>query len=317
MELSTLMQRISSNDIPHFLILYGEEQTILSIYIDRIVEATKGMKVVQDAVHSVTRKSGLKSLDKSTKIYVVTDDFDFLKSEDAWKSVKDSFKRDFLILRYHSLDKRSAFYKQNKESVVEFSKLTESVLESYIYKDLPDLSDENAKKLISCCNSDYGRILLESDKLKHYCHASDYSLPMPMDDCFEELDRQGLFNPDIGDVTFELTNAILGGYSKKAIKKLDEAKRKGEPAIRIATILYNGFRNLLAFQGLGANRQNAAERTGLTKGEIYGCTKNVGGYTLDEIRRNMLFCKKAEADIKAGLLDDDIALEYIVLNCLK
>ena len=138
-----------------------------------------------------------------------------------------------------------------------------------------------------------------------------------VDDCFEELDKQGLFHKEIGDITFELTNAVLGGYPETAIQKLDEAKRKGEPAMMIASILYNGFRNLLAYQGLGKNKQGAMERTGLTKGELYGCTKNVGGYSIAEVKRNMLLCQKVEAGVKTGTIEEDIALEYLVLHCLR
>ena len=78
----------------------------------------------------------------------------------------------------------------------------------------------------------------------------------------------------------------------------------------IVSILYNGFRNLLAYQGLGSNKQGAMERTGMTKGELYGCTKNVGGYSIAEVKRNMLKCQEIEAGIKMGTIDEDIALEY-------
>ena len=114
-----------------------------------------------------------------------------------------------------------------------------------------------------------------------------------------------------------MTDAVLGGYPEKAIQKLDEAKRKCEPAMRIVTILYSGFRNLLAYQGLGKNKKEAMERTGLTKGEIWGCNKNMGGYNLNELRRNMLLCQNVESGIKRGAVDEDIALDYLVLNCLK
>ena len=110
---------------------------------------------------------------------------------------------------------------------------------------------------------------------------------------------------------------MLGGYPQESIKKLDEAKRKGEPVMTITYILYSGFRNLLAYQGLGSNKKDAMERTGLTKGELYGCTKNVGGYNIKEVKRNMLFCQEIESGIKMGKIDEDIALEYLVLNCLK
>ena len=318
MELVELMKRITEKNIPHFLILYGEEQKIIDIYIQNIVKSVEGKRIVVDNVSQAIKGSGKKSLDKSIKVYVATEDTAFLTKDESWENVRKSMHKNYLILRYHSLDKRSAFVKKNQQNIVEFSHLSDEVLQQYIYRDLPDLCEKNASKLISYCNNDYGRILLEVDKIKQYheyiaCLTNGISI----DDCFEELDRQGLFHKEIGDITFELTDAVLGGYTELSVKKLDEAKRKGEPAMMIASILYNGFRNLLAYQGLGSNKQGAVERTGLSKGDIWRCSKNVGGYSIEEVKRNMLICQNIESGIKTGSVDEDIALEYLVLSCLK
>lgn len=313
MELVDLMKCISSNDIPHFLILFGEEQTILNIYLTHILEITNAKRISADSVSYIMQNINKKSLDKSIRLYVVQDDMAFLRAEDSWESVRNTPTKDYIILRYHSLDKRSAFAKKNQQNLVEFSRLTKEVLQTYISKDLPDLSEKNSSKLVEYCNYDYGRILMEIDKVKHYMSVRT---DLTVDSCFNQLDKQGLFHKEIGDITFELTNAVLGGYPETVIQKLDEAKRKGEPAMMIVSILYNGFRNLLAYQGLGSNKQGAMERTGMTKGELYGCTKNVGGYSIAEVKRNMLKCQEIEAGIKMGTIDEDIALEYAVLSCL-
>lgn len=313
MELVDLMKRISSNDIPHFLVLFGEEQTILNIYLTHILEVTNTKCISADSVSYIMQNINKKRFDKSLRLYVVQDDMVFLRAEDSWETVRNTSTKDYIILRYHSLDKRSAFVKKNQQNLVEFSRLTKEVLQTYISKDLPDLSEKNSSKLVEYCNYDYGRILMEIDKIKQY---SSVRTDLTIDSCFVQLDKQGLFHKEIGDITFELTNAVLGGYPETAIQKLDEAKRKGEPAMMIVSILYNGFRNLLAYQGLGSNKQGAMERTGMTKGELYGCTKNVGGYSITEVKRNMLKCQEIEAGIKMGTIDEDIALEYAVLSCL-
>lgn len=319
MELLDLMKKISNNDIPHFLIFFGDEQKIIDIYIQNIMQSVDGKKVVVDNVSQAIKDNGKKSLDKSIKVYVATEDTAFLTKDESWENVRKYMHKNYLILRYHSLDKRSSFVKKNQQNIVEFSHLSDEVLQQYIQRDLPDLSDENVSKLISYCNNDYGRILLEVDKIwqAQSSRLSNFNINLDSNDCFEKLDKQGLFHKEIGDITFELTNAVLGGYPETAIQKLDEAKRKGESAIMIASILYNGFRNLLAYQGLGNNKQGAMERTGMTKGELYGCTKNVGGYNINEVKRNMLFCQEIESGIKMGKIDEDIALDYLVLTCIK
>lgn len=314
------MKKIAGNDIPHYLVLYGQEQTVLDMYIKQIVGVTQSQAVYVDTVASVIKQCGKKSLNKSVKCYIVSDDLSYLKAETVWDKIKKDFKKskDYLILRYHTLDKRDKFSHNNKENLTEFAHLSAEVLQQYIYRDLPDLGEKNALSLIDYCNYDYGRILMEIDKIKQWKDRNtDDEGTLKTDSVFKLLDKYGLFHKEIGDITFELTNAVLGGYSEKAIQKLDEAKRKGEPAMMIASILYNGFRNLLAYQGLGKNKQGAMERTGLTKGELYGCSKNIGGYSLSEVKRNMLFCQQVESGIKTGLIDEDIALDYLVLHCLR
>ena len=318
MELVNLMKKISEDNIPHFLILFGEEQKILELYEDKIAEKLQAKKVMCESVSNFVSTVSRKSIDKSKKVYTVQEDMNYLKAEDSWDKIQKYVKNNYIILRYHSLDKRSSFVKKNQQNIVEFSHLSDDVLQQYIQRDLPDLSYENVSKLISYCSNDYGRILLEVDKIKQYheyiaCLTNGISI----DDCFEELDRQGLFHKEIGDITFELTDAVLGGYTEKAIQKLDEAKRKGEPAMMIATILYTGFRNLLSYQGLGKNKQGAVERTGMTNGEVWRCSKLTGGYNITELKRNMFLCQKVESGIKMGNIDEDIALEYLVLSCLK
>ena len=165
MELVDLMKRISSNDIPHFLILFGEEQTILNIYLTHILEVTNTKRISADSVSYIMQNINKKRFDKSIRLYVVQDDMAFLRAEDSWETVRNTPTKDYIILRYHSLDKRSAFVKKNQQNLVEFARLSKEVLQTYISKDLPDLSEKNSSKLVEYCNYDYGRILMEIDKI--------------------------------------------------------------------------------------------------------------------------------------------------------
>ena len=81
MELVDLMKSISCNSIPHFLILYGEEQKIIDIYIQNILNSVEGRRVVIDNVSQAIKDNGKKSLDKSIKAYVSTEDTAFLTKD--------------------------------------------------------------------------------------------------------------------------------------------------------------------------------------------------------------------------------------------
>lgn len=315
MELANLMNCLTSGkDIPHYMIWYGEEQKILDRYLDRLKSFYKPVQC--DSVAFVVSQLRIKSLDKSNKVYIVNEDAEYTKNEQVWQNVKELLIKSnhILILRYSDVNKKLKFYTQQKESFTEFVHLQPEILTSYIQKDI-NLSDNNCEKLITMCGNDYGRILLEVDKINQYLDGKRKDI-FP-NDAFRILCEQGAIYSEIGDITFELTNAVLGGYPDKAVQKLDEAKRKGEPVLRIISILYDGFRNLVSYNALGKDKKDAGKRTGLTGWQIKQCIDLNGGYSMKELIRNMMLCQKVESGIKQGTIEEDIALEYVVLGCLK
>ena len=315
MELAQLMQHLAGGtNIPHYMIWFGEEQKIIDMYLDRIKSFYKPVHC--DSVAFVVNQLRVKSLDKSNKIYIVTEDDEYRKNEQAWNNVKEMLNKSkhILLLRYASVNKKLKFYTQQKDSFTEFIHLQPDILTSYIQKDI-NLSDDNCEKLISMCGNDYGRILLEVDKLNQYLDRKRKDI-FP-NDAFSILCEQGAIYSEIGDITFELTNAVLGGYPDKAIQKLDEAKRKGEPTLRIISILYDGFRNLVSYNALGKDKKDAGKRTGLTGWQIKQCIDLNGGYSMKELIRNMMLCQRVESGIKQGTIEEEIALEYCILSCLK
>lgn len=317
MELSSLMNCLASGaNIPHYMIWYGEEQKIIDMYLDRIKTFYKPVQC--ESVAFVVNQIRVKSLDKSNKIYIVTEDEEYRKNESVWKNIQEMLNKShhILLLRYANVNKKLKFYTQQKESFTEFVHLQPDILTSYIQRDIY-LSDSNCEKLISMCANDYGRILLEVDKIKQFIQSRKGPGDTSYDRCFEVLVNQGAIYSEIGDITFELTNAVLGGYPDKAIKKLDEAKRKGEPTLRIVSILYEGFRNLVAYTALGKDKKDAGKRTGLTGWQIKQCIDLNGGYNMKELIRNMMLCQKVESGIKNGTIEEEIALDYCVLSCLK
>ena len=320
MELAQLMQHLAGGtNIPHYMIWFGEEQKIIDMYLDRIKSFYKPVHC--ESVAFVVNQLRVKSLDKSNKIYIVTEDDEYRKNEQAWQNVKEMLNKSkhILLLRYAGVNKKLKFYTQQKESFTEFVHLQSDILTSYIQKDI-DLSDSNCEKLIAMCGNDYGRILMEADKIKQhreYIHKLNDNFYLSYDECFSELLKQDAIYSEIGDITFELTNAVLGGYPDKAIKKLDEAKRKGEPTLRIISILYDGFRNLVSYNALGKDKKDASKRTGLTGWQIKQCIDLNGGYSMKELIRNMMLCQRVESGIKQGTIEEEIALEYCILSCLK
>lgn len=314
MELIELMQAIVDKKPPKFIIMFGDEQKIVDIYIDKIAElgySRLNLETVSQAIY----KCSTKSLSKSPKLFVVVEDNEFTKAENSWAKVNSivSNSSNILIVRYTKVNKTTKFYKRNKSYAVEFNKLDTSILTKYIKKDLSDLSVENCEILIEACSNDYGRILLEIDKVLQYKQSKQLE---SSNTAFTELFDNGVIYSDIGDITFALTNAITIGDIETSFILLDKAKRCGEPALRICSILYTNFRNMLSVLCLGKDRSNASSRTGIESKRVYMIMKQTGAYNIKECIRNVNICQRVEAGIKSGYIDSDIALDYLVTSLL-
>lgn len=312
MDLAKLMSSIREQEEPHFNIWFGEEHKILEMYIDILAKGKR--KLYVDSVELALKKIRVKSLDKTPLCIIVIDDGSFKLAENKWESIKKEFNQSkhTLILEYNKIDKTTKFYKRNTDCVVQFNRLTDDILDKYVLKELPDLSEDNREDLIKRCNSDYSLILLECDKIRQYSNYKNISQDM----CYTILAKDNALYSEIGDITFDLVNAVLYGDLVKSAKYLEQAKQKGEPPILIASLLYRGFRNLLSVQGLGKNKKDAGKRTGLSGWEVKQVFNCIGGYNIKELERNMLLCQDVESGLKLGKYDDSLALDYIVTMCL-
>jgi DNA polymerase III delta subunit len=246
---------------------------------------------------------------------VVNEDKDFTKAESSWDKVKEIVLNtsNILVVRYVKVNKTTKFYKRNKADMVEFPKLDDNILVKYIQKDLTSLSIENAEMLIQACSSDYGRILLEIDKIAQY--NSIKSLKNE-NTAFKELYESGAIYSDIGDITFALTNAVIVGDLENAFLLLDKAKRSGEPALRICSILYTNFKNMLSLLCLGKDRSNASARTGIEPRIVGMMMRQLGAYNIKDCIRNVNICQRVETGVKNGTIDADVALDYLITSLL-
>lgn len=314
MELRDLMQNIIDKKPPQLIIMFGDEQKVADIYIDKLAELGYKRQSLETVSQAVS-KCSTKSLDKSAKLYVVNEDKDFTKAESSWDKVKEIVLNtsNILVVRYVKVNKTTKFYKRNKADMVEFPKLDDNILVKYIQKDLTSLSIENAEMLIQACSSDYGRILLEIDKIAQY--NSIKSLKNE-NTAFKELYESGAIYSDIGDITFALTNAVIVGDLENAFLLLDKAKRSGEPTLRICSILYTNFKNMLSLLCLGKDRSNASARTGIEPRIVGMMMRQLGAYNIKDCIRNVNICQRVETGVKNGTIDADVALDYLITSLL-
>ena len=168
MDVATLKAKIKSKQLPSYLIFSGDEWKVQQIYIDQIAKVTgREIKRIDD-VSSIYSQLKNRSFNLEPVNYIVRDDKELMNSEKLQQQISNGLLGDNMLIHLlTSVDKRTKFYKAYKDSIVDFERLPDSMLNKYILKEIK-LSERNIERLIDICEHDYGRILLEIDKIKRY-----------------------------------------------------------------------------------------------------------------------------------------------------
>ena len=322
MDVKSLKAKIKSKKLPDYMIFSGDEWKVQDIYIQQIAKVT-GKEVVRiDNFSQIYRQLQSKSFDNKSYIYIVRDDKDLMQNEKVQKLIDDGILKDNILIHLlTSVDKRTKFYKAYKSVICDFERLSDSMLKKYTLKEIK-LSERNLERLIDICESDYGRILLEIDKIRRY-HKITWDKREErerdggiywMNHCFEELVKDGtIYNPPY-DAIFDLVDAILGRRVNEAFDLLEQSYAVGEATMVMLTVLYNNAKALLQVQSYGGD--NISKSTGLTPFQIKNVKKHVGKYSEEELIYIVRLVHKVTNGIKTGLMEDAFAMQYLLVHIM-
>lgn len=315
MDVATLKAKIKSKQLPSYLIFSGPEWKVQEIYINQIAKVTgKEIKRVEDVASIYFSLKNRSFLGKSY-IYIVRDDKDLMQNEKLQQKIESDLADNMLILLITSIDKRTKFYKAYKDRIVIFEALTDEILKKYIRKEI-NLSDRNCQILIDVCEHDYGRILLEIDKIKRYANG-DLNLTRTetlYDNVFRYLLEDGTIYEPPYDAIFDLVDAILDRKVNKSFDLLQQSYAVGEATMVMLSVLYNNAKAVLQVQTY--NGDSISKGTGLTGWQIKNAQPHVGKYSEDELIYIVRLVQKIESGIKTGRMEDEFAMQYLLTHIL-
>ena len=292
-----------------FYVFYGEEWKVQNVYVHKISEMSGAEIQYIQSIQEVYEGSGSALFD-SKKCFVGIELQEVLKFdnlEKKFEQIKEVLGDNILILQFYKIDKRSKFYNFIKDgSGIEFEFLHPIVLEKHILEEI-SLSPGSVKKLIEVCEQDYGRILLEIDKIQRFSQCENISC----DDAFKRLlDGRVIYQPP-GDKIFDFVGAVLAGKPKLSFSLLRECKEIGEPSLRLLLVLFTNIRHLLQVQSC---KGAIAETTGLSNWEIRNVQAYENVYRISELVGALRLIREVEVGIKTGQIDEQIAVDYVLVN---
>ena len=319
MDVATLKAKIKSKQLPSYLIFAGPEWKVQQIYINQIAKVTgKEIKRI-DNVTSIYNNLRNKSFVQNGVIYIVRDDKELMNSEKLQQQISSGLLGDNMLIHLlTTVDKRTKFYKQYKDSIIEFEALPDAILKKYILKEIK-LSEGNLQRLIDICEHDFGRILLEIDKIKRYetyweNHNRKSHVQMNPDNCLTELLQDGTIHEPPYDAIFDLVDAILDRKVNRAFDLLRQSYEVGEATMVMLSVLYTNAKAVLQVQTYHGDK--ITEGTGLTGWQIKNAKPHVGKYSENELIYIVQLCQRLESGIKTGRMEDEFAMQYLLTHIM-
>lgn len=321
MDVSALKAYIQTKKIPNILIFSGPEWEVQKIYINQIVKVTGLESKRVDSISNVVSKFKSTSFVNKDYLYIARDDSEYMQNEKLQELVKQTIGNNMFVLLLTNVDKRLKFYKTCKDSIVEFEPLKPMVLKKYIQKQIT-LSDKNCDKLMEVCEYDYGRCLLEINKIKSFipkCDTDNRDLHVDKSESFEDycfrllLADRTIYQPP-KDAIFDFVDAILDHKCELAFNLYEQCKAVGEATLVMISVLYNNAKAVLQVQS--CNSKDISKSTGLTNWQIMNAKKHVGKYRNGELIYIMKECAKCERGIKTGKIEEQFAMDYILVQIL-
>ena len=318
MDVSTLKSYIKLKTIPTFLIFSGPEWKVQEIYINQIAKVTgKEVKRI-DSVSSIYTYLRNRSFVKQSFIYIVRDDKELMQNEKLQAKIESVLGDNILIHILTTIDKRTKYYKAFKASIIEFKTLSDAMLKKYALKEIK-LSESDLQRLIDICEHDYGRMLLEIDKIKWYQKSTEFSEwdghgYLSTHDCFKNLVNDGTIYEPPYDAIFDLVDAILDRKVNKAFNLLQQSYEVGEATMVMLSVLYKNAKAVLQVQSYRGD--NLSKSTGLSGWEIKNAKAHVNKYDEEELIYILQLVQKVEKGIKTGRMEDEFAMQYLLTRIM-
>ena len=319
MDVATLKAKIQTKQLPSYLIFSGDEWKVQQIYIDQIAKAT-GLETRRiDSIIDVYDSLRNRSFVKAPVIYIVRDDKELMSNEKLQQQIESGILGDNILIHLLTgVDKRTKFYKSHSASIIVFERLSDALLKKYILKEIK-LSERNIERLIEVCEHDYGRILLEIDKIKRYAllmypevghenENGDYNRTL------DDLLKDGTIYEPPYDAIFDLVDAILDRKVNLAFNLLQQSYDVGEATMVMLSVLYNNAKALLQVQTYQGNEITKA--TGLTGWNIKNAKKHLHKYTDGELIYIVQLVQKIESGIKTGRMEEEFAMSYLLTHIM-
>jgi len=310
MTLYELDSKLKAGIIDKLYIFVGNETFLMNTYIDKMCSTLKKRHV--DCLSDIHKSLRCLRLINEYYTYVIKDDENYLSDEDLWKGFISGREqgRHSTVFIYRNLDKRSKFYKQHKNFIVDFDEITrESIAKALI--DNYNLSEKNSLELVDMCGKSYDKTLFEFNKVYELASADNIDI----DKAFKLAKKDNLLCPNNLSDVFKFIDAVCKRHKEKSYIEYELLRQKEDNPIGVLSLLYMNIKNMLVVNSCPPN-ENIADKTGLTTWQIKVAHEKGRNYTSKELVGIMKLISELEEKLKLNEVDMKLAIPYLLIKTL-
>ena len=304
MNLVDLKTKLVMNELPDLMIFTGEETGVMEIYIQQIINKLNLPVSKASSVADIFKLCSGNSFFKSKKLFIVSDDLDFIKNGSGWDNIKKLNNK--IILRYHNYDSRLGFWKKFEQETVVFERMNLNVLVNHLSKEF-NLPVHYTTILAQNCDCDYIRCKIELNKVICYSKAKGISL----EDAFRICLNDGVLCLDTNSTIDDFINSVVTRNYNKMFQLYSILEKQGIAALKILNFLYNSFKGILVAQTIHSAR-NVQQNTGINYYQYMKSKELSGHYTNEHIEDILYRIMQVEQGIKSGTISETISVDYLL-----
>lgn len=313
MNIMTLKNQIKEKKLNNFYIFAGDEWEVQKAYIQKMAEVCGVTVKYIDSIKDIYSKLTSSSFFKEYYCYVVRDDVDIMKEDKLQEQIRNNLLgKNLLILLLTNADRRSKVFKTFEDNYIVFEEMPLERLKTRLKKMFNnDLKDATCNRLIYACENNYGRMLLEVNKIISY---GEYEVLGDWDYIVNKLLDDGTIYTPPYDAIFDLVDATLKRNGSLTYNLLQECVGVGESNLVILSNLYNAVKQLLQVQS--CDNYDVEGTTGLTYPQIKAAQSRIGYYSIGELIDAMKLIREVEKGIKIGEIEEEVSVDYVLVNML-
>lgn len=313
MNLPQLKEQLTKKQVSSLYVFTGPEAAVMDTYVGKVAAVLNTEVVRVDALSNIFSRLRNRSIVKSRACFVIRDDKEYLQQEKVWDSIIAGQAQgdNVIVLIYTNLDKRGKFYKRHADILTEFERMSADVLAKHVKRQI-GLGEKDGAQLAEMCSCDYGRTMLECDKLQHLSNAKK----IPIEVAFNVAKQDKLIYIPPQDAIFELIDSVCRREEARSFSLWAELQERKESPLAVISLLYSNFRSMLLVQSAGSG-EGICDRTGLTAWQVKLAKEKIGHYGTEELLNCIRVIRGIEKGIKTGTVDQEMAVNVLLVQVLR